>query len=219
MVSWGKELNCPSDRNQGAWIASAFFADSLMQAMLGVEGAVINISNLLLIAPAGHLDAANFYAAPAKRPLPKKTPVAAGGNPAAPEMRPQDNPKTPFDPKPPADPKPPPKGAAVAADAKQAAPKKRAPAKPPASKRAAAPRKPPAPKKPPVPKKSAAPKLIPAACKLIGGVGAPMPAGPATAPLLPAYGYPARVPCYDHAVVPITTPDSKTRVSNLSPSS
>ena len=59
LVSWGKELNCPSDRNQGAWIASAFFADSLMQAMLGVEGAVINISNLLLIAPAGHLDAAS----------------------------------------------------------------------------------------------------------------------------------------------------------------
>ena len=107
---------------------------------------MINITNVLLIGPGGHLDAANFFAAPAKRAPPKK--------------------------------------AAAAGDAKPAAPKKPPPAKPPASKRGAAPRKPPAPKEPLCPKKSAAPKLIPAVCKLIRGMGAPLPVGPVTAPLL-----------------------------------
>ena len=47
-----------------------------MQAMLCVGGGVINITNVLLIGPGGHLDAANFFAAPAKRPPPKKAAVA-----------------------------------------------------------------------------------------------------------------------------------------------
>ena len=62
--------------------------------MLGVEGAVINITNVLLIGPGGHLDAANFFAAPAKRPLPKKATVAADAKPAAPKMPPHAKPPT-----------------------------------------------------------------------------------------------------------------------------
>ena len=89
-----------------------------MQAMLNAGGAVINITNVLLIGPGGHLDAANFFAAPAKQPPPKKAAVAAEAKPAGDPKAPPAGPKAPpADPKAcPFDPKPPPKRAAVAAD-------------------------------------------------------------------------------------------------------